>query len=268
MSTHGFTEQELMGAYIISLSGFKTTRIDKVSPDCSTVYVKWGNSPAAYSFPSAFKDKVCFADDELRKKLEEYFRQEENKIKKPPIGPIPPLDSHPRPKVQPVWVEEKEKSDFSLKGNTLKPYHFYGTAALNIYHKGCKKLGWKTGHDDDFDKHTILYSQNITPEGYSLWFLTHHSWIEDVKNVTTKNYTWWNTIGCDIIHEDWIEHKLNDDHRHNLKYDASTRLTFAKGKNGQYFYIGLFKPIGIIWDRIDGPEGWGVYHTKVYQRIP
>ena len=240
------TEKELVGAYIIDRANFKTTRIRGVSPDGSQIFVKWDGTPdfTTYLFPRDFMNKVCFADQELSQKLEMNIQES-------------------RPTRQPVWVEEKEKSDFSLKGNTLKPYHFYGTAALNIYHKGCKKLGWKTGHDDDFDKHTILYSKNISPQGYSLWFLFHHSWIEDIDN----DYTWWNTIGRDIIHEDWRDCKLDDDKRQNLKYDYSTRLTFAKGKNGQYFYIGLFKPIWVIQDRVDGPKGFGVYHTKVYQRI-
>lgn len=225
-----------------------------------------GHVPYVVSFSDAFKDKFCFADPELQQKLEKELKCEDD-IAPPAAASIPSLTSHPLPTVQPIWVEKKDKSESiesMLEDKKLKIYHPYGTCALDIYRNGCKALTWREGLDKHFDQHTVLYARNVTPGKYSLWFLVHHSWIKKKEESSER---WWNTIGRDIVHEDWIENRLTDEDRQNLKYDDSTRLTFAKGKNGKYFYIGLFKPLGIIWNRIDGPKGWGVYHTKIYKRI-
>ena len=264
-----FAPKELSGAYVIILKNNKPAKISNVSPDLSKIYVTLNNVPLSYSLPEDLDTKIKFADAELQERVKEALDTKSAPTPKaitPAKEWLAPNDLPPRPRVQPRWVEDKglEFSASLLKDKKLKHGHFYGSDGHDIYLRGCQALGWDYKKESHFMKRTTMYATDATPEGYSVWFLVHHSWIENPEKCTER---WWNTVGSDIVHEDWICNRLKDEDLQNFKYDHTKRLTFAKGKNGQYYYIGIFEPIGLIENQLNHKCNGGSFHTKVYKRI-
>lgn len=110
----------------------------------------------------------------------------------------------------------------------------YGGQAQAIYDECCKIFDWDRTKRGLFGRQQILYAENATPEGYSPWFLPHNNW------TATKGGNWFNTILGDTIEEMWVEKK------EGLYYDQTMRVTFAKRKTGEYVFLGVYKPEGVV----------------------
>ena len=109
----------------------------------------------------------------------------------------------------------------------------YGGRAQAIYDECCKIFGWDFSKRYLFGLQQILYAEEATPEKYSPWFLPHNNWTE------RKGGNWFNLIHDDLIEEMWTEEK------YGLNHDQTTRVTFAKRKDGEYVFLGLYVPIEV-----------------------
>ena len=145
----------------------------------------------------------------------------------------------------------------------LLPYTSYGSVGQRIYDLCCDEFGWDSGQRDEFARQRIMYAYRATREGYSVWFLVHHTWIEKKEDATAK---WWNTIGKDAVYEEWYNSRISDEDRFNLYNDRSPRLTFARNRAGQYTFIGIFKPQEEIREFFDPRVGERIF-LKTYQLV-
>ncbi len=111
--------------------------------------------------------------------------------------------------------------------------HAYGTRAKDIYSDGVRCFGWNDSKKGSFGSQQKLYDVNCTKEGYSVLFLPY----SNINNKKNDNANWTDFISSDFktIKEIW-----KDTDKENF-YDRTERITFAKQKNGQYIYIGIFQ---------------------------
>lgn len=117
--------------------------------------------------------------------------------------------------------------------NGLVECHAYGRKAKDIYLAGCENFGWSYSKLGSFCSQKLLYDKNCSREGYSVWFLPY----SNLNNYKNSMANWINLISSDfnVIKENW---KVLDD---RFFYDKDMRITFAKQKNGQYLYLGIFQ---------------------------
>ena len=253
---------DIIDSYVINTRmGNKIGRI-VATPNYNRVVVRYNDSDEEkiHIFPNAFWDCLRFADLSMQEEIERL-----RPVLRTDIGVAGPTieqieEFPPFPTVQPFWVERDDASASVLRTRRLEKYHWYGSSGEAIYLNCCDAFGWDGSRSGEFGQRSLLYGKRITAENYSVWFLPHHSWIERDWN----GRKWFNHIGRDVIYEDWDDNAIEESDRHNLNYDFSSRLTFAKGKNGKYYYIGIFKPVGIIRNQVGGGR---FYHTKIYKRI-
>ena len=91
---------------------------------------------------------------------------------------------------------------------------------------------------------TILFCDNVTPEGYSVWFLPHSMNITGTSNGRVDNW-----IYSDKVEQWWYDKK-------NLgRPQKRKRIVFDK-KDGMYYFGGLYL--------FDGNERIEERHGKVY----
>ena len=110
----------------------------------------------------------------------------------------------------------------------------YGSNAKEIYTRGCELYGWDESKANCFGYQTAMFAPNATPEGYSVWFLTH-------SNLSgTYGGTWNNKIEGSTIEETWTNDLYSDYFRND-----NLRITFAKkrcaNKDEEYVFIGLYE---------------------------
>ena len=105
------------------------------------------------------------------------------------------------------------------------------STAQDSYNDCCKKFGWDSSQDGKFAKQQKLYARNVTPENYSVWMIVHNNLNEAYNNTRS----WFNIVEKDVIKEIWFTEDKD------LLSDNSTRVTFAKTKNG-YQFQGIYKP--------------------------
>jgi len=194
-----------------------------------------------YLLEQAIKAKtLCFADLDLRQKSEELCLMSKstkilNDKKEIPLikkdGVLPAEET-----VIPSWVDNNKEGTGILR-HGLELHCRYGTNSKKIYLCEAEKWGWKKHLHTVFAQGQPMCASNATPEGYSVWFITHHRWIEKVP----QSEKWFNTIGKKYIHEYWKMDKISWNEEQSLKYDYSKRITFAKAKNGSYVYVGVFQ---------------------------
>lgn len=109
----------------------------------------------------------------------------------------------------------------------------YGKKAKDIYFAGCYRFYWDNSKIGSFCQQKKLYDVNCTKEGFSVWFLPY----SNLTNSKNDSANWTNYISSDFTTIKEVWESVNDLF-HN---DKSKRVTFAKQKNGQYLYLGIFQ---------------------------
>ena len=160
-----------------------------------------------------------------------------NPVEKPGVKEIKTT-----PKSEPVFVDDfipasignyaSFKSDMS---EGLEVLHAYGKVAKEVYLEGCKHFSWDYSKQGSFCSQKLLYDKDCSREGYSLWFLPYFN----INNYRNDKTNWIDFVDSDFdtIKEIWKE----IDERFYNDYDK--RITFAKQKNGEYLYLGVFQAI-------------------------
>lgn len=106
----------------------------------------------------------------------------------------------------------------------------YGGKALTIYENGIKYLYFNPIKKHFFDLQQILYAQDCTKEGYSVWMLPY-STLNGKSNGSWANF-------IEIEKKEIIQYTFVKDtyiHEPNEK-----RLAFVKQKNGNYVFLGVY----------------------------
>ena len=106
----------------------------------------------------------------------------------------------------------------------------YGGKALTIYENGIKHLYFNPVKKHFFDLQQILYAQDCTKEGYSVWMLPY-STLNGKSNGSWANF-------IEIEKQEIIQYTFVKDvyiHKPNEK-----RLAFVKQKNGNYVFLGVY----------------------------
>lgn len=119
-----------------------------------------------------------------------------------------------------------------------------GTSAQKIYDEYCEKYGFDRKKRYHFGKRQLLYAEDATPEGYSVWFLPHSPLIEKFEDCET---TWYNIPYFNgYIEECWRVDRIASSGITNCN---DTRVTFFKTKYG-YAFAGIYIPVGTITTRV------------------
>ena len=166
-----------------------------------------------------------------------------------------------KPKDEPVLLDNFILADTTNHANYQSTFdeglitgHAYGKKAKDVYCEGIRVFGWDYSKLDSFCSQKLLYSKNCSKEGYSVWFLPY----SNMNNYKNNAVNWIDFINStfDTIKEVWIN---LDDRFYN---DKDKRITFAKQKNGQYLYLGIFQATEIddenqckIYHKLDGNYG-------------
>ncbi|MBR4013534.1 MAG: hypothetical protein IKJ00_04480 [Clostridia bacterium] len=134
-------------------------------------------------------------------------------------------------------MEEKKVLSFGFSA---------GTRAIDNYDRCCSLFGFKRSLRGNFGQQRMLYAKNATQEGYSVWMLAHSSLNESFN----RNRRWYNIfVYPDIIREIWF---VPSDISASQE-DHSYRVCFAKNKNGEYVFQGIYEPQKIDWEK--APDG-------------
>ena len=132
------------------------------------------------------------------------------------------------------------------KKEILTPGFTAGTRAIDNYDTCCDKFGFKKTLRGNFAQQKMLYAKNATDEGYSVWMLAHSSLNESFN----RKGRWYNIfVGSDVIREIWF----NPSDISGSQDDYSYRVCFAKTRDGNYVFKGIYKPQKIDWEKI--PDG-------------
>lgn len=126
--------------------------------------------------------------------------------------------------------------------------HGIDTALQRIYDEGCKTYSWDKSKRNKFGNMQVLFANDATPDGYSVWGLTNciidngRKTIDIDTAIAQSKKSWLDLIHYDgnTITEYWINTGAEPD---DFFDDATTRLAFAKLKSsGPYVFLGIFKP--------------------------
>ena len=116
-----------------------------------------------------------------------------------------------------------ENTDMLISGTS------YGTKAQDIYDICCEKYGWQRGKRGMFGSQQKLFAENVTPEGYAVWFISNSN-LTGKTNGRIRNIV--DTVAGTVT-EEWSE---------PLDYVvASRRLIFIKDEQGRYIFFGVHK---------------------------
>lgn len=122
-----------------------------------------------------------------------------------------------------------------------------GTRAIDTYDKCCELVGFKKSQRGKFGKQQLLYAQDATPEGYSVWMLAHSNLNEDFN----RNKKWYNIFAdSETIKEIW----LNPSDFHSSQSDKMPRVCFAKNRIGEYVFKGVYMAKEIGREKINGRD--------------
>lgn len=133
----------------------------------------------------------------------------------------------------------------------------HGTRAIDAYDACCKDFGWKASKRWEFDKQQLLYAENATPEGYSVWMIVHANLCEKYD----ESITWYNIVKGDKIEEIW-----NGSHNELLFLDVSRRVTFVRERSDGklvYKFLGVYELVGAEMREVYGKQR----AVKIYQRV-
>ena len=132
-----------------------------------------------------------------------------------------------------------------------------GGRAIDVYDACCKDFGWKMSKRGEFAQQQLLYAENATPEGYSVWMIVHSSRCERYD----ESITWYNFVKGDKIEEVW-----NGSGKEALFLDMSRRVTFVKERSDGkpvYKFLGVYEAIGAEMREVCGKKR----AVKIYQRV-
>lgn len=132
-------------------------------------------------------------------------------------------------KVEKTYVSTTYKENKAMKRDM---YRVLDTSAQRIYDEWCERYNWRMDKRWLFGRQRPLYSSDVTPEGYSVWFLSHNNLSESLGGI------WYNVIKEDRIEEYWKNYCDGVDV--SVYEDFTTRVVFAKKKYG-YVFLGVFK---------------------------
>ena len=132
-----------------------------------------------------------------------------------------------------------------------------GVRAIDVYDACCKDFGWKTSKRGEFTNQKLLYAENATPEGHSVWMIVHTNLCERYD----ESITWYNVVKGDRIEEIW-----NGSHNELLFLDVSRRVTFVRERSeGKliYKFLGVYELGGAEIREVYGKKRT----VKIYQRV-
>ncbi len=177
-------------------------------------------------------------DDDLQKKvvmdIENILKEKDEKAKA----------IKEKEELEKEWRKVKDLLDCKLIGRDVS-YEFgtdlamqtefvykkqYGGKALTIYENGIKHLYFNPVKKHFFDLQQILYAQDCTKEGYSVWMLPY-STLNGKSNGSWANF-------IEIEKQEIIQYTFVKDvyiHKPNEK-----RLAFVKQKNDNYVFLGVY----------------------------
>ena len=122
-----------------------------------------------------------------------------------------------------------------------------GSKAVDNYYACCTLFEFDPTLAGAFKMMKMLYAQNATPEGYSVWMLAHSNLNESFN----KKKNWYNMfVHPNEIKEIWF----NPEDIKGSQHDYSKRVCFAKNKNGNYVFQGVYEPQKIEWEIILGEK--------------
>ena len=128
-----------------------------------------------------------------------------------------------------------------------------GSNTRTLYEHCVELFGWDSSKKGHFGARTLLFAKSCTPEGYSVWGITHSNLMEPINSL----HTWYNIVRGEFIEEVWLN-ATNE----VLYHDWSDRIAWIKCKDGYHFY-GIYRPQEVVEREI--------YHkicpVKIYKRI-
>ena len=152
-----------------------------------------------------------------------------------------------------------ESKGICCMNESILTYRFTaGTKAIDNYDRCCDLFGFKRHLRGSFASQKPLYAKNATQEGYSVWMLAHSSLNESYIQFRSSGRRWYNKfIDGDTIKEIWLNCS-------EYVEDNTIRITFAKSKQGNYVFQGVYKPIGAGWEDLNtGRKEW----VRTFKRI-
>lgn len=229
-----------MGEGVISHFGGKPQNDNKY------IEVKFEAKTVVFPYPSCFEKYLIAIDAEFKKTIEEDISA--SHPQKPAIPELPKENTYYDTVNTTSFITSSVTSLASRPIEELKYLDNYGTNSKTIYLNCCNGLGWDKSKAHNFGHQGArLYAKNATPEGYSVWFLSHH------KMTNTKGGKWSNTIYKDSVYEEW------DNAENGIWDDKSTRVLFVKF-DGSYHFYGIFAVDTVIMNG-------NFKYTKIYKRI-
>jgi hypothetical protein len=146
----------------------------------------------------------------------------------------------------------------SEQQDILKTGFSAGTKAIDNYDRCCTLFGFKRALRGNFSMMQMLYAKNATPEGYSVWMVAHSNLNESYHKAKESGRKWYNKfVYPDTIKKIWL-------YPDEYIEDNSTRVCFAKEKNGKYVFQGIYKPIDAGWEDLNtGKIEW----IRTFKRI-
>ena len=147
-----------------------------------------------------------------------------------------------------IFIPERPK-------RRIEFYYLCGTDSKRIYLEMCNIFGWDMSKKGHFGMRTLMYSENCTPENYSVWFIPHNNLCEPFSEA----FNWFNIVSGDKIEEIWLG-QIN----RSLHNDWSDRVTFVKTKDGNgYRFYGIYRPQEIVEKEIHHKTRT----VKIYKQI-
>ena len=228
--------------------------------------ILFDNGKKEYDFRFVIKNKIIrFLDENIQKEVEDNIDKLVPLI--PSQGDDPIIFDPPEPpEPQLVLILDEAIKLFKHEGigknisnifsgdlSVLNEGKCYGKKAYDIYRECCRTLGFDWSKKHYFDLRQVLYSEDATPDGFAVWMLPNNSY-------TGKNSGNWANIfkdNGDTIYEVWKEDFIGD---------SSDRVTFAKQRDGQYVFMGIYTLENIRKVNYT-KDGIRLYYIKRYRRI-
>ena len=108
----------------------------------------------------------------------------------------------------------------------------YGRVAQDIYNLLCHYLSFDETQKSKFGKQQPLFASCAdTDRTRDVWFICHSNYTDTVS----ENGKHVNKINGNVITEYYKESKYD-------RYPMNDRITFAKKRNQEYEFIGVFRP--------------------------
>ena len=146
----------------------------------------------------------------------------------------------------------------NIQQDILKIGFSAGTRAIDNYDRCCSLFGFKKALRGNFAPQKLLYAKNATKEGYSVWMLAHSNLTENYQQTKARGGKWYNIfLTSNTIKKIWIN-------PNEYVEDNSTRICFAKNKQGVYVFKGVYKPTTATWENVNtGKVEW----VRTFERI-